>query len=211
MLQGALSGLRWWPFIILAGAGAAVFLDSGRPEPALTMLWALVLAIGLAIAVFLELVARFCQSRQRLATGFEASPEAVRAILDATAGLTRVMSIATILFMALVALPQTHRGSGLGFAIGLGTAIFLGAMAWSMWSFNALHRRLERAGELRGIEGWKGTFYSNAKDPRIWVPKVSGVGTTLNFAHPRAWLILGAILALSLGAAALGLVVALPR
>lgn len=34
---------------------------------------------------------------------------------------------------------------------------------------------------------------------------LSGFGATLNFAHVRAWPILGAILALPLGAAAVGL------
>jgi uncharacterized membrane protein len=43
------------------------------------------------------------------------------------------------------------------------------------------------------------------------VPKLSGFGTTLNFAHARSWLILGAILVLPLTAAAIGLVSAFCR
>lgn len=31
-------------------------------------------------------------------------------------------------------------------------------------------------------------------DPRIFVPKPSGLGMTLNFGHPISWVILGAIL-----------------
>jgi uncharacterized membrane protein len=30
-------------------------------------------------------------------------------------------------------------------------------------------------------------------DPRIWLPKASGLGWTLNFAHPISWLIIGAL------------------
>jgi uncharacterized membrane protein len=51
----------------------------------------------------------------------------------------------------------------------------------------------------------------SAKDPRLWVPKLSGFGATLNFGHVRAWLILGAILALPLTAVALALVSVLCR
>ena len=49
---------------------------------------------------FLEVVARTCVARQRLAAGFDASPEAARAILDAGAGLTRVVSLAISVFMS---------------------------------------------------------------------------------------------------------------
>jgi len=74
-----------------------------------------------------------------------------------------------------------------------------------------VHRRLERTGQLGGLEGWNGFIYSNAEDPRLWVPKLSGFGATLNFAHVRAWLILGAILALPLTAGAVALASALCR
>jgi hypothetical protein len=162
--------------------------------------------------VFLELVARACVNRQRLATGFDASPEAARAILDVSAGLTRVVSLAISVFVSLVVVPQAWLpGIGPGRTLGLGTAILLGAIVWSVWSLKSVHRRLERTGHLAGLEGWNGFIYSNAKDPRLWVPKLSGFGATLNFAHVRAWLILGAILALPLGAAAVALVSAFCR
>jgi hypothetical protein len=40
----------------------------------------------LVLAVFLEVMARMLESRQRLAAGYVASPEGARAILNATAG-----------------------------------------------------------------------------------------------------------------------------
>ena len=41
---------------------------------------------------------------------------------------------------------------------------------------------------------WKGPFYYNRKDPRLMVPKLyPSLGTTLNFASPYAYIILGAI------------------
>jgi len=213
--DGALPGLRWWPFFILAAASAAVFLGGGRQGPLmgpLSTVWALVLTMGFAIAGFLEVTARACVTRQRLAGGFDASPEAARAVLDATAGLTRVVSVAISVFMSLVVVPQSwHPSIHSGISLGLGMAILLGAIVWSVWSLKSVHGRLEQAGQLEGLEGWNGFAYSNSKDPRLWVPKLSGLGATLNFAHARAWLILGAILLVPLAGLAFALVSAFCR
>lgn len=46
----------------------------------------LILVSGLVLAVFLEVMARMLESRQRLAAGYDTSPEAAWAILNATAG-----------------------------------------------------------------------------------------------------------------------------
>ena len=59
-------------------------------------------------------------------------------------------------------------------------------------------------------DGWRGLFYVNPADPRLVVPKRSGLGWTFNFARPAAWfvfalLLLGPLLlvgVLMLGAAA---------
>jgi uncharacterized membrane protein len=169
----------------------------------------LILVSGLLLAVFLEVMARMLESRQRLATGYDASPEAARTILDTTAGLTRVLNLAVAVFMTLLAVPLP--GLGPGRALGLGMAIILGAIVWAVWSLKSVHRGLERSGQLGGLEGWNGIIYNNPRDPRLWVPKISGYGTTLNFAHRRAWLMLGSILVLSLGVAAFGVVSALCR
>jgi uncharacterized membrane protein len=36
-------------------------------------------------------------------------------------------------------------------------------------------------------------FVYDTADPRIFLPRPSGLGLTLNFAHPVSWLILGVI------------------
>lgn len=211
----SLRGLRWWPFMILLAAGAAVFLSGGSYGPAtgpLRMVWSLVLVTGFAITAFLEVAARACESRERLAPGFDASPQAARAVLDATAGLTRVLSVAISLFMSLVVVPQSwFPGLGSGRALGVGMAVLVAAIVWSVWSLKTVHRRLGQAGQLGGLEGWTGLTYNNPKDPRLWVPKLSGMGATLNFAHARSWIILAAILALPLTGAAVALVSVLCR
>jgi len=40
---------------------------------------------------------------------------------------------------------------------------------------------------------WKGPFYFNRKDPRLHVPKITGMGWTLNFASPYSWLFMIAV------------------
>ena len=198
----ARSGLRWWPFIILAVAAVAALLGGWRAPTAqspLAMVWVLLLGTGLALAVFLEMIARLMASRQRLAAGFDASPEAARAVLDATAGLTRVVSVALAVFMGLLVAPYTwFPALGGSQALLLAIAVLVAAIVWSVWSLKSVHGRLEAAGQLGGLEGWNGITYSNPNDPRLWVPKLSGVGATLNFAHGRSWLILCGILAVPL-------------
>ena len=39
-------------------------------------------------------------------------------------------------------------------------------------------------------------FYFDENDPRLWAPKHTNLGWTLNFAHSASWLVLG-VLALS--------------
>jgi len=205
-------GLRWLPFVVLAGAVLVVLSSQpGAASPAgpLMGVRVLLLVIGLALAVFLEVTACMLQSRQRLAAGYDASPQTARAILDATAGITRVLNVALASFMTFLAAPL--RGLTPGRSLTLGLVILLAAIAWGGWALKSLHGELGRAGQLGGLEGWNGIIYDNPRDPRLWVPKISGFGTTLNFAHRKAWVLLGSILALSLAAAAVGIVSAFCR
>jgi len=206
-----LAGLRWWPFIILAGAGLTMWSSGHGTPPAVVPrgVRVLLLVSGLLLAVFLEVMARMLETRQRLAAGYDPSPEAARTILDVTAGITRVLNLAVAVFMAILAVPLSGLPPGL--ALVLGTAIILGAIGWAVWSLKSVHGELAGAGQLKGLEGWNGIIYNNPRDPRLWVPKISGYGTTLNFAHRRAWVMLGSILVLSLGAAVIGVVSAFLR
>jgi uncharacterized membrane protein len=212
---GAMPALRGWPFIVLAGAGVVVVLTGGRGAPLggpLTKVWALTIAIMLAVALFLEWAAGMCQSRQRLAAGFDASPEAARIILDATAGLTRVVNLAIAIYIALLVMPPTWLpGIGAGQTLGLGMVIIVGVIVWAVRALKAVHRYLHRTDQLAGLEGWNGVIYSNANDPRIWVPKLSGLGATLNFAHTKSWLVLGAILIMPIGGVILAIISGLCR
>src|SRR5215470_12965535 len=209
------AGLRWWPFVVLAGAGfTLVYAGAHTPSAVGPLLGVrvLVLGSGFALAVFLEIMARLMETRQQLATGYHASPEAARAILDGSAGLTRVLNLALAVFIALLVVPSAWLlGLGPGQVVALGIGIIVLATVWAAWSLKSVHGQLGRAGQLGGLEGWNGIIYNNPRDPRLWVPKISGYGTTLNFAHRRAWVMLGSILVLSLGAAAMGVISAFCR
>ena len=49
---------------------------------------------------------------------------------------------------------------------------------------------------------WGGMIYWNASDERLWVPKRLGIGWTLNFARPMAWVVMALLLILPLALAA---------
>ena len=51
-------------------------------------------------------------------------------------------------------------------------------------------------GDRSPDSAWKlGLVYFNPDDPTVWVEKRFGVGYTLNFARPTAWLLVGGVLA----------------
>ncbi len=55
-------------------------------------------------------------------------------------------------------------------------------------------RRLRESG-VAIPDGYHGAFYSNPRDPRLWVPKTLGIGWTINFAHRLAWPVMIALVA----------------
>jgi len=63
-------------------------------------------------------------------------------------------------------------------------------------------RQVRSAGHGAKVEGYHALYYSNPKDERLWVPKLSGMGLTINFAHRWAWpmmaILLGAPIAIAI-------------
>jgi uncharacterized membrane protein len=45
-------------------------------------------------------------------------------------------------------------------------------------------RSVRAAGRGAKLEGYHALYYANANDRRLWVPKVTGMGWTINFRHP---------------------------
>lgn len=52
---------------------------------------------------------------------------------------------------------------------------------------------------------WRGMIYYAPEDPALWIPKRYGIGQTLNFARPGAWVFLGFTLLLPIGIALLAM------
>jgi uncharacterized membrane protein len=61
-------------------------------------------------------------------------------------------------------------------------------------------RDLREKGDGAKIEGYHALHYANANDRRLWVPKRSGMGWTINFSHPLAWPMLLLLLAMPIAA-----------
>jgi uncharacterized membrane protein len=93
-----------------------------------------------------------------------------------------------------IALPLSPPAAG--FRVGwLALVLIPGAVVVGMVRLRKGVRALKEAGHS-GLEGYNGIIYKNPSDARLWVPKISGLGYTLNFAHPWAWPILLAFLVL---------------
>jgi uncharacterized membrane protein len=68
------------------------------------------------------------------------------------------------------------------------------------------------AGDRTPDQCWKvGVFYVNPDDPAILVEKRFGIGYTLNFGRPAAWLLMLVILGVAVGGLVIGLLSAHPR
>jgi uncharacterized membrane protein len=118
-----------------------------------------------------------------------------------------VVNLAIAIYVALLVTPPTWLpGVGTASTLALGMVAIVGAIVWAVWALKSVHRYLHRTDQLAGLEGWNGFTYNNAKDLRIWVPKLSGLGATLNFAHAQSWVILGAILVVPIGGVILALI-----
>jgi uncharacterized protein DUF5808 len=71
--------------------------------------------------------------------------------------------------------------------------IIFGPIA-AVGTFSLLLLGLGRTGQRPPDAAWKGSFYSNANDPALLVPKRFGIGYTLNFGNPWSWVVLAFVL-----------------
>lgn len=151
-------------------------------------------AAGALICGFLEGLAFIVRANANARTRL--SPEAAATIARLTADFVRLIEIAiSIVFVYIgVALPLSPpaRAFRLGWFV---FAVIIGAMVIGMVRLKKGVQALKQAGHP-GLEGYNGIIYKNPGDSRLWVPKISGLGYTLNFAHPWAWPILIAMLAI---------------
>lgn len=117
-------------------------------------------------------------------------------VADATRLALRIVTLSVAMSFASIAitLPFQPRLSVLGVLVSVVGGI-LGAGLVLSRGLSA--GRAARPDDTR-LAGYRGLYYSNADDPRVWVPKLMGLGWTLNFAHRVAWVWLAVLLAPSL-------------
>lgn len=123
-----------------------------------------------------------------------------RRLAEANQDYFRYISACLVLFLAYLACSLPF-----GRVSWFAPAWLLGAcVLYPIVSFYSMVAEMRREGALP--PGYRGLVYANPEDPRVWVPKLGGMGATLNFAHGRAWLWMALFLGVPLG---IGLMVAL--
>jgi uncharacterized membrane protein len=143
------------------------------------------LLLAALLAVFLEVLAMILEriSRARFPLLARAYGNFVRWLSMALVGSISVVAI--VLPTQTPSSPQPMVGLLLG-TVGLALAAGVVGLVAATWRMRAAGQSLPK--------GYSALFYRNADDPRIFVPKLVGVGWTLNFAHPSAWLVLALLL-----------------
>src|SRR5690606_35582049 len=90
-----------------------------------------------------------------------------------------------------------------GWVVGIGVALSgLGVVLPIALFIRPMLRAQAEVAELGGSDalgtraaGWRlgGAIYFAPEDPAVFVPKLRGIGQTLNFARPGAWVFLAAV------------------
>jgi hypothetical protein len=192
----------WLPFVILLAAAVCVWIfSSGPPGPLI------LLVSGSFVCASLEAVlaiSRISFTNPEYAAKFE--PGVAERISAATVDIVRLIGTALAASFAFATVVGMHSPLGVhpAFSIVVLAAVG-GALGIGLARMKACARDIQAEGKTRGLEGWNGITYSNPSNPRIWVPKIGGIGYTLNFAHRRSWLVLGLLLLPLLSVAVLGL------
>jgi len=143
----------------------------------------LLLAAGLAL--FLEGMAVFIERTTR---------GRYPRLAHAYGNLVRWVSVAVVgvLAVSAVILPSAEpRSPRLLLAMILGAIVLALVMGWR--GLAVASRRMAAEGESLP-KGYGPFLYRNSEDPRLMVPKLVGMGYTLNFARPGAWLLLAMLL-----------------
>jgi uncharacterized membrane protein len=113
---------------------------------------------------------------------------ALAALETATTQLLRLLSVAISLLFGLLAItlplgPHVAPGAIVVTSLGL----VLGAVLIGTRGISRALERARREGHSERLKGYRGIYYSNPEDHRLWVPKLMGLGLTINFANPWAW------------------------
>jgi uncharacterized membrane protein len=141
------------------------------------------LLIGLFSWLVLDTIARLIERSGRV-------PELSRAL--ALPVRLQAIGVAAIFAILAVALPlfQPQRPSAVA---GVVLLLAFGPLGAGLVHYARVLSRMRRAGHP-ALAGWSGIVYRNRDDPRLFVPNLNGLGYTLNFGRPAAWLVLAMLL-----------------
>jgi uncharacterized membrane protein len=195
--------MRWLSLGVLVGAGLLLLVfwgdvpdrwiihwsAGGRPDGWATKSVAAALAplvIGFVAWLLIEAKATLI-GRANAAVAAE-----VRAI---QAGVMRAV-VALLCAGLTLALPLLRPRSPAPLLVAV-LAVLGGVVGVAMVWASRRVRRLRQSG-VAVPEGYGGVVYRNAGDARLWVPKLAGIGWTINFAHRRAWLVMALLVGLPL-------------
>lgn len=200
--------MRWISLGVLAVAGIALALFWGDVPDRWITHWgaggqadgwatksalaaAAPLLIGLAVWVVFEAVAFLIgRATAALSPGF--SPEMIAVQATALRGIG--LGVTTLMAAIALMLPLLRARTPAPI-VALTVAVLGASVTGSILWAARRTRRLRESGAVMP-EGYRGLFYSDPRDPRLWVPRTSGLGWTLNFAHKKAWPTLLALLCL---------------
>jgi uncharacterized membrane protein len=130
---------------------------------------------------------------------------ALAALTDASSYAVRAVSFGLAVLFAFLAVdlplgPPMSIGMRLAVPLAiLGAALVVGGRGIA----RALGE-VRRAGHGAKVEGYHAFHYANRNDSRLWVPKLSGLGWTLNFSNPWAWPMLLLLVGVPIAVAVLG-------
>lgn len=171
------------------------------------------LLIGFAACVFLEIISyleahwKHQVNVSRMAANSESRFRNTQIAVATAVQYLIAFSFASVPFLALRANPDASPpiGTFLLFVLGLAAILFVilirtgrtGAYPARLATEPNILAETQTAGDRTPDECWRaGMFYVNPDDPAVLVEKRFGIGYTLNFGRPVAWILMAFILAL---------------
>lgn len=138
------------------------------------------LAFVALILVFTETVGTASRSRKLAAAGEPMRSATIDFVRFAMLGL----SLMTAFFAIDLPLGPPMPLAAL---VSIGLALLVISMTVGGTRLAAALRGARERGRAADVEGYHAFYYANADDRRLWVPKLSGMGWTINFSHPLGW------------------------
>lgn len=202
---------RWWvhagPYLVLLAAAGwlawnwsaipeSVFVPANLPQGSFEPRgWFVV--FGLPLTMLLTIA--FCHAMMPLGLLIRRLPghrRRVRSINLFILGIVWAMAVMGAWDSLVVLYGRDWIMGPLGMAVNIGAVLVVLLLPiWLLATGRFATPGSPEQGDRSPDEAWKlGLVYYNPDDPALWLEKRFGVGYTLNFARPMAWVIIAAIL-----------------